>query len=99
MWLEILCKDPIIKSRGFEQNDFGEFAKIHTPVARLWTLEVLIPICNHFNLTLKQFDVKNAFLNRTIKIKVFNEFSEGCKISNHNKGKIYLLKRASYEIK
>lgn len=85
-------------ARGFEQN-LGEFSQIHAPVARLSTLRVLLSVCNHYNLVLEQFDVKNAFLNSNLEETIFMKIPEGLKILEDDKGKVCLLKRAIYGLK
>lgn len=72
-------------SRGFEQNNFGNFSQIHSPVARLPTLRMLLSVCINYNLLLEQLDVKNAFLNSGLNENVDMKIPEGLSISDSDR--------------
>lgn len=57
--------------KGCSQKRGIDYNETYAPVARLATLRVLLSVVNHKNLCVTQLDVKNAFLNGTLKEEIY----------------------------
>ena len=58
-------------AKGYTQKYGIDYEDTFAPVAKMNTIRVLISLAENLNWPLRQFDVKNAFLNRTIDEKVY----------------------------
>lgn len=74
--------------------------EIYTPVAILRSLRLLLVIAAMFNLTIAQYDVKNAFLNGILNEIVYLQIPKTLKIMANNRMKqpALLLNKALYSL-
>ena len=95
-------KDGTIKRRkgrycakGYSQKPGEDFDDIYAPVARLKSLRILLSKSVKRNYTLKQLDVKSAFLYGDIDGETYLELPEGYQ----KPGKVWRLNKAIYGLK
>lgn len=58
-------------AKGFQQQAGIDFSETFSPVAKLTTIQIVLSLVVHFNWTIRQLDVKNAFLNGELKEDVY----------------------------
>lgn len=80
--------------RGFMQNDVG--IETFSPVVRYETIRVVLGMAAARNWKLAKFDVRTAFLNGTLKERVFMEQPVGYADDTN---RVCLLKRSLYGLK
>ncbi len=66
-------------AKGFADKNFYNRSEIYAPVARLSDVTFVLIVGNKYNLELKQFDIKAAFLNGSLQKAVYMEIPEGLK--------------------
>ena len=82
-------------AKGYTQKYGIDYGDTFAPVAKMNTIRILISIAANENWPLKQFDVKNAFLNGYLEEEVYLEPPPGINCS----GKVCKLKKALYGLK
>ena len=82
-------------AKGYSQKPGEDFDNIYAPVARLESLRILLSISVKRNYTLRQLDVKSAFLYGDIDGETYLELPEGYQKS----GKVWRLNKAIYGLR
>ena len=82
-------------AKGYTQKYGIDYEDTFAPVAKMNTIRVLISLAANLNWPLRQFDVKNAFLNGTIDEEVYMDPSPGTRCTN----RVYRLKKVLYKLK
>jgi len=82
-------------AKGYSQKPGEDFDDIYAPVARLESLRILLSISVKRNYTLRQLDVKSAFLYGNIDGETYLELPEGYR----KPGKVWRLHKAIYGLK
>lgn len=65
----------------------------------MYTISILISLAANWDWPLRQFDVKNAFLNGDLEEEVYMDLPPRTQCSPSNVGKIYKLKKSLYGLK
>ena len=68
---------------------------IYAAILVAHSFQIFMAIAAHFNLELKQYDAVNAFIHAPLSNKIYMQMP----ISYHEKGKVYQLNRALYELR
>ncbi|KAJ0509944.1 putative RNA-directed DNA polymerase [Helianthus annuus] len=84
--------------KGYAQKKGIDYDEVFAPVARWDTIRSLLAIAAQNDWTVRQLDVKSAFLNGELKETVFIEQPEGF-VKSGEEHKVYRLKRALYGLK
>ena len=82
-------------AKGYSQKPGEDFDDIYPPVARLESLRILLSVAVKRNYTLRQLDVKSAFLYGDIDGETYLELPEGYQ----KPGKVWKLNKAIYGLK
>ena len=82
--------------KGYQQKAGLDYGEIFSPVARYDSIRTIIAIAAQYNLCLKQFDVKTAFLNGELQEKVYMFQPEGFE---DNTNKVCQLVKSLYGLK
>ena len=82
-------------AKGYTQKYGIDYEDIFAPVVKMNTIRVLISLAANLNWPLRQFDVKNTFLNGTIDEEVYMDPPPGTRYID----RVYKLKRALYRVK
>ena len=82
-------------AKGYTQKYGIDYGDTFAPVAKINTIRVLISIAANQEWPLRQFDVKNAFLNRTLNEEIYMDPPPGINCG----GKVCKLRRALYGLK
>jgi len=82
-------------ARGFTQTYGLDYEETFAPVAKLNTVRVLLSLAANLDWPLRQFDVKNAFLNGELEEEVYMEAPPGF----GKNGNICKLKKSLYGLK
>ena len=69
-------------AKGYTHKYGIDYEDTFAPVAKMNTIRVLISLAANLNWPLKQFDVKNAFLNGTIEEKVYMDPPPGTRYTD-----------------
>ncbi|GJQ94326.1 retrovirus-related pol polyprotein from transposon TNT 1-94 [Tanacetum coccineum] len=85
-------------AKGYKQEEGIEFEESFAPVARLEAVRMFVAFATHKNITIFQMDVKNAFLNGTLKEKVYVSQPDGF-VDSDFPDHVYRLKKALYGLK
>ena len=72
-------------AKGFTQTYGIDYTKTFAPVAKLNTVRILLSIVANLEWPLKQFDVKNAFLNGKLEEEVYTYPLQGFEDIFHSK--------------
>lgn len=81
-------------ARGFQQKECIE--NLYSPVAKLFTLKLLLSFCCQNNFLIEQMDVETAFLNGKITTEVYVNQPKGYEDGS---SKVYKLLRALYGLR
>lgn len=79
-------------AKGYTQKYGVDYGDIFAPVAKINTIRILISIAANEDWPLKQFDVKNAFLNGYLEEEVYMDPPPGIECN----GKVCKLQKAVY---
>lgn len=82
-------------AKGYTQKYGIDYGDTFAPVAKMNTIRILISIAANRDWPLKQFDVKNAFLNGYLEEELYMDPPPG---TNSN-GRVCKLKKALYGLK
>ncbi|GJX06513.1 putative RNA-directed DNA polymerase [Tanacetum coccineum] len=82
-------------AKGYTQKYKIDYGDTFAPVAKINTIRIIISIAANQDWPLKQFDVKNAFLNGYLEEEVYMDPPPGVKCSE----KVCRLKKALYGLK
>jgi hypothetical protein len=85
-------------AKGYSQVEDLDFDETFAPVARLESIHMLFAYATHHSFKLYQMDVKNAFLNGSIKEEVYVEQPPGFKSEGYP-NHVYKLHKVLYGIK
>lgn len=86
-------------AKGYTQKYGVDYQETFAPVAKLDTVRVLISLAANRDWPLKQFDVKNAFLNGNLEEEVYMELPPGVKLGSSTKNKVCRLRKSLYGLK
>lgn len=64
-------------AKGYQQVPGVDFVDVSSPVAQHTSLRLLLAISAHLGLTIKQFDIKSAFVNAPLAEEVYVEQPDG----------------------
>lgn len=81
---------------GYSQVYGIDYNETYSPVAMLTTIKLLLAFAFRMNYSLRQFDIKTAFLYGDLQEDIYLETPEGV---NLEKGKILKLKKSLYGLK
>jgi transposase InsO family protein len=81
-------------AQGFTQQYGEDFDEVFAPVTRSSTFRILLAIASAQNLTLKQYDVKTAFLNGSLQEEIYMKQPPG-----FNGNKVLKLNKSLYGLK
>ena len=82
-------------AKEYTQKYVIDYEDTFAPVVKMNTIRVLISLPANLNWPLRQFDVKNAFLNGTIDKKVYMDPTPGTRCTD----RVCKLKKALYGLK
>ena len=82
-------------AEGYTQKYGVDYGDTFAPVAKINTIRILISIAANEDWPLKQFDVKNAFLNGYLEEEVYMDPPPGIECN----GKVCKLQKALYGLK
>lgn len=85
-------------AKGYTQRYGVDYQEIFAPVAKLDTIQILILLAVNRGWCLKQFDVKNAFLNGDLE-EVYMDIPPGVSFEMSKKNKVCRLRKALYGLK
>ncbi|KAG8475656.1 hypothetical protein CXB51_032633 [Gossypium anomalum] len=85
-------------ARGFTQTYGIDFTETFAPVAKLYTVRVLLSLVVNCDWQLHQLDVKNAFLNGKLEEEVYMKLPPGLK-SVEGSNKVCKLNKSLYGLK
>ncbi|XP_071902889.1 uncharacterized protein [Coffea arabica] len=83
-------------AKGYTQTYGIDYQETFAPVAKMNTVRVILSLAVNLDWTLRQFDVKNAFLHGELTEEVFMDPSQGFTLEE---GKVCRLKKALYGLK
>jgi hypothetical protein len=83
--------------RGYRQQYGIDYNDTFASVCRYESVRLLLALAAACNLSIKQFDVKTAFLNGILEEEIFMEQPEG--MDNGNKDEVCLLRKCLYGLK
>jgi hypothetical protein len=83
-------------AKGFNQQQGIDYQETFAPVLKYKSIRIIIVLSLHFNLRIKQFDVKTAFLNAKVKEDIYVEVPDGMDVAD---GHVLKLQQALYGIK
>ena len=64
-------------ARGFSQKYGRDYDQVLAPVVRQTTIKTFLALAGKYNLVIKHFDAKTAFLNGELKEIIYMEQPEG----------------------
>ena len=82
-------------AKGYTQKYRINYGDTFAPVAKINTIRVLITLVLNQDWPLRQFDVKNAFLNGMLEEELYMDLPPGVKYTD----KVCKLKKALYGLK
>ena len=82
-------------AKGYTQKYGIDYEDTFVPVAKMNTIRVLISLAANLNWPLRQFDIKNTFLNGTIDEEVYMDPLPGTRCTD----RVCKLKKALYGLK
>jgi hypothetical protein len=85
-------------AKGYSQVEGLDFDETYAPIARLESIRILLAYATYHGFKLYQMDVKSAFLNGSIKEKVYVEQPPGFKDTEYP-NHVYKLSKALYGLK
>nr|GFA11687.1 retrovirus-related Pol polyprotein from transposon TNT 1-94 [Tanacetum cinerariifolium]GFA11716.1 retrovirus-related Pol polyprotein from transposon TNT 1-94 [Tanacetum cinerariifolium] len=85
-------------AKGYAQDEGIDFKESFAPVACLGAVQIFIAYAAHESFLIYQMDVKTAFLNGSLKEKVYVAQPDGFVDPDHPK-KVYRLRKALYGLK
>ena len=83
-------------ARGFTQEFGVDYSDTFAPVVRMDTIRAVLAIAAIFNLEMRQFDVKSAYLNGDLPELIFMNQPEGF---NDGTNKVLILRKSIYGLK
>ncbi|KAH9696165.1 retrovirus-related pol polyprotein from transposon RE1 [Citrus sinensis] len=86
-------------AKGYTQRYGIDYQDTFAPVAKINTIRIIISIAANRDWPLKQFDVKNAFLNGDLEEEVYMELPPGVKHSSMRRNEVCKLKKSLYGLK
>lgn len=86
-------------AKGYTQRYGVDYQETFAPVAKLDTIRILISLVVNRGWDLKQFDVKNAFLNGDLKEEVYMDIPPGVNFEMSKKNEVCRLRKALYGLK
>ncbi|KAM2020888.1 hypothetical protein ACFX16_042974 [Malus domestica] len=85
-------------AKGYTQTFGVDYQETFALVAKMNTIRVLLSLAANFDWSLKQFDVKNAFLHGDLEEEVYMELPPRYEVQN-KAGKVCRLRKALYGLK
>ena len=85
-------------AKGFTHTYGVDYPDTFAPVAKMNTVRVLLSLAINLDWTLKQFDVKNAFLHGELEEEVYMSLPLGYSITGDT-GSVSKLKKAIVRVK
>jgi len=85
--------------KGYTQKYGVDYIETFAPVAKLDTIRILISIATNREWPLKQFDVKNAFLNGDLEEEVYMDLPPSMQCKSETRSKVCCLKKSLYGLK
>ena len=85
-------------AQGFSQRPGVDFTDTFAPTARMATIRTVLAVASKKSWSVFQMDVKLAFLNGELKEEVYVQQPPGFQ-SSKNKGMVYRLRKALYDLK
>jgi hypothetical protein len=86
-------------AKRYTQNYNVDYTETFAPVAKLDTIRILISITASREWPLKQFDVKNVFLNGDLEEEVYMDLPPGVQCKSETRSKVCRLKKSLYGLK
>ena len=85
--------------KGYTQQYGEDYQETFVPVAKINSIRILMPLAANRDWPLKQFDVRNAFLNGDLEEEVYKELPLGIRSESLCADKVCKLKKALYGLK
>ncbi|GJT70459.1 putative ribonuclease H-like domain-containing protein [Tanacetum coccineum] len=95
----ILKKKACLVARGYRQEEGIDIEESFAPVARLDAIRIFLASCAHMNIGVYQTDVKTAFLETDILLRVVLCSQPDGFVDQDNPNHVYKLKKALYGLK
>ena len=86
-------------AKGYTQRYGIDYEETFAPVAKINTVRILISLAATKDWPLRQFDVKNAFLNGNLEEEVYMDMPPEVKCRPCDVGKVCKLKKSLYGLK
>ena len=86
-------------AKGYTQTYGVDYLETFAFVAKMNTVRVLLSLAAHYDWSLHQFDVKNAFLHGELEEEIYMEVPPGFGLQIEGKNVVCGLKNALYELK
>ena len=85
-------------AKGYTQKEGEDFLTTYSPVARLTTIQVLLPLATSYGLLIHQMDVKTTFLNGESEEEIYMDQLNGF-VANGQEGMVCKLLKSLYGLK
>ena len=86
-------------AKGCTQRYGIDYQDTFAPIAKINTIRIIISIAANRDWPLKQFDVKNDFLDGDLEEEVYMELPPSIKHSSMHENKVCKLKKSLYGLK
>ena len=95
-----ICYKARLVVRGFKDKTGYELRETYAPVSRMSLNRTVFSIINKFDLTVRQLNVKTAFLNGTLQEAIYMKITDGLECSEEMKrNKVRQLQKSLYGLR
>ena len=84
---------------GHRQQHGLDFEETYAPVCSYRTMRMILAVCAHEGLEMRQFDISTAFLNGQLDEEVYMRAPSGAKSVASSSGRVLRLRRALYGLR